>query len=61
MLRRGCALRLINAGISAETVRIVMRHRSFQTTESFYGATRSAQSAVCELASKLKSPAFVGD
>ena len=52
-LRRGCALRLINAGISAETLKIVMRHRDFSTTERFYGATRAAQSAAQEIHEKL--------
>lgn len=32
-LRRGCALRLINAGVSAETLKLIMRHRQFSTTE----------------------------
>lgn len=48
-LRRGCALRLIDMGVSAETLKLVMRHKSFSTTEKFYGATRSAQSAANEL------------
>jgi len=52
-LRRGCAQRLINAGISAETLKIVMRHRDFSTTERFYGATRAAQSAADEIHAKL--------
>ena len=52
-LRRGCAQRLINAGISAETLKVIMRHREFSTTERYYGATRSAQSAAAEVADKL--------
>lgn len=28
-LRHGCALRLVNAGVSAETPKVVMRHREF--------------------------------
>jgi hypothetical protein len=63
-LRRGCAKRLVNAGVSAETLKVVFRHKCFSTTEKFYGATRSAQSAAAELVSKLtfgnQNPAFVG-
>jgi len=54
-LRRGCAQRLINAGVSAETLKLVMRHRDFATTEKFYGATRAAQSAAEEIYEKLAS------
>ena len=54
-LRRGCALRLINAGVSAETLKIVMRHKDFATTEKHYGAFRSAQSAATELNEKLST------
>lgn len=57
-LRRGCAQRLINAGVSAETLKVVMRHRDFATTEKFYGATRAAQSAASEIYDRLRS---VGD
>jgi site-specific recombinase XerD len=56
-LRRGCAQRLINAGVSAETLKIVMRHRDFSTTERFYGATRAAQSAAQEIHQKLSDKA----
>ncbi len=62
-LRRGCAQRLINAGVSAETLKVVMRHRSFSTTERFYGATRAAQAAATELIEKVSSTdtsSFVG-
>lgn len=63
-IRRGCAQRLINVGVSAETLKVVLRHKDFATTEKFYGATRSAQSAATEVRSKLlsstDSPAFVG-
>ena len=62
-LRRGCAARLIDAGVSAETLKIVMRHRDFATTEKHYGATRSAQSAAAELNEKSAAaqiPPFVG-
>jgi len=52
-LRRGCAQRLVNAGISAETLKVVMRHREFSTTEKYYGATKRAQSAATELMEKL--------
>lgn len=48
-LRRSCAERLANAGISAETLRVVFRHRDFATTEKFYGAKRKAQAAGNEL------------
>ena len=52
-LRRGCAQRLINAGISAETLKVIMRHRQFSTTERYYGATKCAQAAAAEVAEKL--------
>ena len=54
-LRRGCALRLINAGVSAETLKVILRHRDFSTTERFYGATRAAQSAAAEVHEKLSA------
>ena len=41
-IRRGLAQRLINAGVSAETLKVVMRHKDFATTEKHYGAMRSA-------------------
>lgn len=52
-LRRGCAMRLINAGVSAESLKVIMRHKDFATTEKHYGALRSAQSAANEVAMKL--------
>ena len=52
-IRRGCAQRLINAGVSAETLKVVMRHADFATTEKYYGATRSAQAAAAEVRQKL--------
>ena len=52
-LRRGCAQRLINAGVSAETLKVLLRHEDFATTEKFYGATRAAQSAAAEIYEKL--------
>ena len=52
-LRRGCAQRLINAGVSAETLKVLLRHKDFNTTEKFYGATRAAQSAATEIHEKL--------
>ncbi|MEM6779583.1 MAG: site-specific integrase [Planctomycetota bacterium] len=52
-IRRGCAQRLINAGVSAETLKVVMRHADFTTTEKYYGATRSAQAAASEVRQKL--------
>lgn len=54
-LRRGCAQRLINMGVSAETLKVVFRHETFETTEKFYGATRSAQAAAVEVLLKLSS------
>lgn len=53
-LRRGCAQRLINAGVSAETLKIIMRHEDFKTTEKFYGAAREAQAAAAEVYRLLK-------
>ena len=46
---------VINTGVSAETLKVVMRHRDFATTEKFYGATRAAQSAAAEIYDKLGS------
>ena len=54
-LRRGCAQRLINAGVSAETLKLVLRHKDFGTTERFYGATRAAQSAAVEIHERLSA------
>ena len=48
-LRRSCAERLINLGISAETLMVIMRHRDFATTRKFYGAKRAAQAAATEI------------
>ena len=44
-IRRGYAKRLIDVGVSAETIKVVMRHRDCATTEKHYGAIRSTQSA----------------
>ena len=44
-LRRSCAERLINLGVSAETLMVIMRHKDFATTRKFYGAKRAAQAA----------------
>lgn len=52
-LRRGCAHRLINAGVSAETLKVILRHKDFATTEKFYGATKAAQAAATEIHDKL--------
>jgi integrase len=52
-LRRGCAVRLINAGVSAEALQVVMRHADFSTTQKFYGATKQAQAAAAEIHTKL--------
>jgi hypothetical protein len=46
---------LINAGVSAETLKVVLRHKDFNTTERFYGATRAAQSAAAEIHDKLSA------
>ena len=56
-IRRGCAQRLIDAGVSAETLKVVMRHADFATTEKFYGAMRSAQAAATEVRRKLSTNA----
>ena len=32
-IRRGCALRLIDMGVSAETLKLVMQHKNLVTTE----------------------------
>lgn len=56
-IRRGCAQRLINAGVSAETLKVVMRHADFATTEKYYGATRSAQAAASEVRQKMTTRA----
>ena len=54
-LRRSLAERLINSGVSAETLMVVMRHKDFATTKKFYGATRAAQFAATEIHRKLAS------
>ena len=51
--RRSCDFRLINAGVSAKTLTIVLRHEGFKTTEKPYGAIRKAQSAALEIQKKL--------
>ncbi len=48
-IRRGCAQRLINQGVSAETLKLILRHSDFATTEKFYGAVKSVQSASNEI------------
>lgn len=52
-LRRSCAERLINLGVSAETLMVIMRHKDFATTRKFYGAKRAAQAAAAEVHQKL--------
>jgi integrase len=52
-LRRSCAERLINSGVSAETLMVIMRHKDFATTRKFYGAKRAAQAAATEVHQKL--------
>jgi integrase len=51
-LRRSLAERLINRGVSAETLMVVMRHKDFATTRKFYGAKKAAQSAAEEIHEK---------
>ena len=45
----------MDSGVSAETLKVVMRHKDFATTERHYGAVRSAQSAAKEIAAKITS------
>ena len=52
-LRRSFASRLINAGVSAETLMVIMRHKDFATTRNFYGAKRAAQAAAVEVHQNL--------
>jgi integrase len=63
-IRRGCALRLINCGVSAETLTVIMRHEDFETTKKHYGATRDVHAAAAEIREKLSplanSPALMG-
>jgi hypothetical protein len=63
-IRRGLAQRLINTGVSAETLKVVMRHKDFATTEKHYGAMRAAQNAGAEIIARLRpateNSAFVG-
>lgn len=54
-IRRGCAQRLINQGVSAETLKLVLRHSDFATTEKFYGAVKNAQAASLEIRSLSSS------
>lgn len=54
-IRRGVAQRLINCGVSAESLKVIMRHKNFATTERHYGAIRSAQTAAAEISAKLSS------
>ncbi|VAX38755.1 hypothetical protein MNBD_PLANCTO02-373 [hydrothermal vent metagenome] len=60
-LRRGCAHRLINAGASAETLKVILRHKDFATTEKFYGATKAAQAAATEIHRKLTAEHHSGE
>ena len=63
-IRRGLTQRLINTGVSAETLKVVMRHKDFATTEKHYGAMRAAQNAGAEIIARLRPAteniAFVG-
>jgi len=63
-IRRGVGVRLVNAGVSAETLRVLMRHRDQDTTEKYYTGIKHAQSAAAEINSKLASdsrnPELVG-
>lgn len=51
--RRGCAARLINLGVSAESLQTIMRHEDFATTQKFYSGTKEAQPAAAEVYEKL--------
>ncbi len=51
--RRGCAARLINLGVSAESLQTIMRHEDFATTQKFYSGTKEAQAAAAEVYEKL--------
>ena len=44
---------MINLGVSAETLMVIMRHKDFATTRNFYGARRAAQAAAAEVHQKL--------
>jgi len=62
-LRRGFAHRLINADVPAESLKVIMRHKDFATTEKHYGAIRSVQTIAKEVAAKLsksQNPAICG-
>ena len=61
-LRRGFAQRMINSGVTAESLKLLLRHADFATTQNFYGASRSAQAAGHEVRELLKhtNPSFVG-
>ena len=52
-LRRGCAARLINLGVSAESLQVIMRHEDFATTQKFYSGTKEAQAAAAEVYEKV--------
>ncbi len=54
-IRRGCAKRLINVGVSAETLTVLMRHGDFATTQKHYGASRSAQASALEVRTRLQT------
>jgi hypothetical protein len=45
----------LEPGVSAETLKVVMRHRDFATTEEVYGAIRSAEAAAMELTQVLEA------
>ncbi|MCA8998401.1 MAG: hypothetical protein KDA80_15490 [Planctomycetaceae bacterium] len=52
-MRRRSAQRLINVSASADSLKVIMRHKDFATTEKHYDAIRTAQSAGEEVVSKL--------
>ena len=54
-LRRGFAQRLINLGVTAETLKQLLRHASISTTQIYYGATRSTQVAGHEVRDRLSA------
>jgi hypothetical protein len=58
------AQKRIDIGVPAETLKVVMRHKDFATTEKHHGAARSAQNAGAEMSARLRPPtdniAFTG-
>jgi integrase len=63
-IRRGVGVRLVNAGVSAETLRVLMRHKNQDTTEKYYTGIKHAQTAATEINGKMagvdENSEFVG-